>query len=56
MQEGVHQALRAWAFHQKPAIPLPLDVLQGSLAGVEVERIIREDRKAELAKDKARLR
>jgi hypothetical protein len=56
LQEAVHQALRAWAFHQKPAIPLPLDVLQGSLAGVDVEKIIRADRKAELAKDKARIR
>lgn len=56
MQEAVHQALRAWAFHKQPYVSLPLDVLQGSLAGVDVEKIMREDRKAELAKDRARLR
>ncbi|MGA2903063.1 MAG: hypothetical protein ABSD98_04475 [Candidatus Korobacteraceae bacterium] len=52
LQEAVNQALEAWAFHVKPAVLLPLDALEGSLAGVDVERIMREDRKAELAKDR----
>jgi len=56
LQEAVHQALRAWAFDQKRAAPLPLNVLQGSLAGVDVEKIMRESRKTELAKDRARLK
>ncbi len=54
LQEAVDQALEAWALHLKPALPLPLDALEGSLAGVDVERIMREDRKAELSKDRGR--
>ena len=56
LQAAVDQALEAWALHLKPALPLPLDALEGTLAGVDVERIMREDRKAELAKDQARAR
>ena len=56
LQEAVDQALEAWALHLKPAVLLPLDALEGSLAGVDVERIMREDREAELAKDQARAR
>lgn len=52
MQDAVDQALEAWALHLKPAVPLSLDALEGSLAGIDVERIMREDRKAELAKDR----
>ena len=56
LQEAVDQALEAWALHLKPALLLSLDVLEGSLAGVDVGRIMREDRKAELAKDQSRAR
>jgi len=56
LQAAVDQALEAWALHLKPAVLLPLDALEGSLAGVDVERIMREDREAELAKDQARAR
>ena len=56
LQEAVHQALQAWAFNAKPARPLSLDALEGSLAGVDVEKIMIEDRKSELAKDRARFR
>ncbi len=54
LQEAVDQALEAWALRLKPALPLSLDALEGSLAGVDVERIMREERKAELAKDRGR--
>lgn len=56
LQEAVHQALETWARKLKPAVRLPLEALEGSLAGFDVERIMREDRKAELAKDRARIR
>jgi hypothetical protein len=56
LQEAVHQALEAWALHLKPAVPLALDALEGSLSGIDVDRIMREDREAELAKDQARTR
>jgi len=52
MQEAVDQALEAWALHLKPALALPLDALEGSLAGVDVERIMREDRETERAKNR----
>ena len=56
LQAAVDQALEAWALHLKPAVPLPLDALEGSLAGVNVEKIMRQDREAELAKDQALMR
>jgi hypothetical protein len=52
IQEAVHQALEAWASHLRPAVALPLDRLQGSLARLDVQKLIRRERKAELAKDK----
>jgi hypothetical protein len=54
LQEAVRQALDAWAHRLNPAVLLPLDELEGSLAGIDVTKIMREDRKAELAKDRAR--
>jgi hypothetical protein len=56
LQEAVHQALQIWACNAKPVHPLSLDALEGSLAGTDVEKIMREDRQAELAKDRARLK
>jgi hypothetical protein len=52
LQEAVHQALEAWSSHLRPAIALPLDRLQGSLARLDVEKLMRRERKAELAKDR----
>ncbi len=52
LQEAVHQALEAWASHLQPAVALPLDALQGSLARLNVEKLMRQERKAELAKDR----
>lgn len=54
LQEAVHQALEGWASHLQPAIALPLDALQGSLARVDVEKLMRHERKTELAKDRGR--
>lgn len=52
LQEAVQEALHSWASHKAPR--LPLDPLQGSLARFDTEKLMREDRKAELAKDRAR--
>jgi hypothetical protein len=52
LQEAVHQALEVWASHLQPAVALPLDPLQGSLARFDVEKLMRKERKAELAKDR----
>jgi hypothetical protein len=54
LQEAVHQALEVWASHLRPAAALPLDALQGSLARLDVEKLMRQERKAELAKDRRR--
>jgi Ribbon-helix-helix protein, copG family len=51
LQEAVHQALEAWASHVPPTVALPLDALQGSLAHLDIEKLMRQERKAELAKD-----
>jgi hypothetical protein len=52
IQEAVHQALQAWASHLQPAVALPLDPLQGSLARVDLEKLMRQERKAERTKDR----
>jgi Ribbon-helix-helix protein, copG family len=52
LQEAVHQALEAWASRPDAAASLPLDALQGSLAEVDVEKLMRQERRAELAKDR----
>jgi Ribbon-helix-helix protein, copG family len=54
LQEAVHQALETWASPLQPAVTLPLDALQGSLARLDVEKLMRQERKAELAKDRGR--
>ena len=52
LQEAVHQALEVWASRLKPAVALPLDTLEGSLARPDVEKLMRQERKAELAEDR----
>jgi hypothetical protein len=52
LQEAVHQALEVWASTLQPAVALPLDALQGSLARLDIEKLMRRERKAELAKDR----
>ena len=57
LQEAVHEALDAWASRTRSMLMLPpLDSLEGSLADVNLEKLMREDRKSEFAKDRARLR
>jgi len=52
IQEAVQQALDVWASHLQPVTTVPLDALQGSLARVNVEKLMRQERKAELTKDR----
>lgn len=52
IQEAVHQALEVWASHLQPTVALPLDALQGSLARMDVEKLMRQERKVELRKDR----
>lgn len=54
LQEAVHQALEVWASRLQPAVALPIDALQGSLARFDVEKLMRQERKTELAKDRGR--
>ncbi len=54
LQEAVHEAIHAWTY-KVPVIPSEsLDSLQGSLAGVDIERLRREDRDRERMKDEHR--
>jgi len=52
IQEAVQQALDIWASHLQPVAAVPLDALQGSLRHVDVEKLMRQDRHAELKKDR----
>jgi hypothetical protein len=51
VQEAVHQALETWISGTPKGSPEALDALQGSLANVDVETLLRQEKKAELAKD-----
>lgn len=52
VQEAVHQALQAWTY-EPPNAPLePLEALEGSLADVDVFKVVREDRKIERRHEK----
>ncbi len=51
LQEAVQEALEGWSAQIQTALP-PLDALQGSLAGVDLEQLRRRERKAERAKER----
>jgi hypothetical protein len=51
VQEAIREALEAWASPRPVTPPDSLQALQGSLADVDVEKLLREEREAELAKD-----
>ena len=51
VQEAVHQALERWASESKKSSE-PLDALQGSLADVDIENLIRREKEAEMVKDR----
>jgi hypothetical protein len=52
VQQAVHQALTSWASQTPRNSSEPLDALQGSLGGVDIERLMRQARKRELRKDR----
>jgi Ribbon-helix-helix protein, copG family len=54
VQEAVHQALKAWASQIQKTPLEPLDVLEGSLADVDIKNLMRHERKVEFIKDRQR--
>jgi hypothetical protein len=54
VQTAVHQALEAWASEERESPVEPLAALEGSLADVDVFRLLREERGAEARKDRDR--
>jgi hypothetical protein len=52
LQEAAHQAIEAWASSLPGNAPEPLDTLEGSLAGVDIEGLMRGEKEAEQAKDR----
>ena len=48
LQEAVHQALESWAAERNVVRQPDLDSLQGSLADVDVERLMRHEKESEL--------
>ena len=54
LQEAVHQALNAWGSGYPKTSPEPLDVLEGSLADVDLTDLLEKDTELELAKDERR--
>ena len=53
VQEAVHRALESWASEEiQETLPESLDSLQGSLADVDIDRLRKRERKAELVKDR----
>jgi hypothetical protein len=54
VQDAVHQALDSWLSAFPSTRADHLSDLQGSLADVDVEKLMREDRDAELAADRRR--
>lgn len=52
VQDAVHQALDVWAMLPPKERPEPLNALEGSLADVDVESLIRDQKEAERAKER----
>jgi hypothetical protein len=52
LQEAVQQALEIWSAETRKMPPEPLEALEGSLADVDIEALMRQDREAELRKDR----
>lgn len=52
VQTAVHQAMEAWASEPTIVGAEPLDRLQGSLADVDVFRLLCDERKAERGRDR----
>jgi len=54
LQEAVHQALEAWASPGTHTKTASLESLQGCLAGVNVGKLMHDERRAELARYRRR--
>jgi Ribbon-helix-helix protein, copG family len=54
VQEAVHEALQAWASEARNTSTEPLDALEGSLGDVDVVSLMRQEKEAELRKDRRR--
>jgi hypothetical protein len=54
LQEAVHQALDVWASPLRSKTARSLENMQGSLGHVDVEKLMLQERKAELAKDRGK--
>jgi hypothetical protein len=50
-QEAVHQALETWASEIQTTPPELLDAIDGSLADVDIETLMRQERETEMTKD-----
>ena len=51
VQDAVHQALNVWVVSPSQARPEPLNALEGSLADVDIERLMHDQKEAERAED-----
>lgn len=54
LQAAVHEALEAWGGKLREESAVPLDALQGSLADVDFEDLLRREKAAEVRKDRRR--
>ncbi len=54
VQEAVREALQIWSAHVPQRRSEPLDALEGSLAGVDVHALRREERHTELRREQRR--
>ncbi len=52
VQDAVHQALNIWVMFPPKVRPEPLNALEGSLADVDIESLIRDQKEAERVKDR----
>jgi len=52
VQTAVHQAMEAWVSEETESAAEPLELLEGSLANVDVFRLLREEKEAEDRKDR----
>lgn len=51
VQDAVHEALEAWATLPRESSPELLNALEGSLADVDIERLMQDQKQAEVRKD-----
>lgn len=55
LQEAVHEAIEAWSTMPRDAQLEPWNALEGSLADVDTDKLLRAERESELAKDRSGL-